>query len=140
MAKKDPNPIDVHVGNRVRLRRMLVGMSQEKLGEKLGLTFQQVQKYEKGSNRVSASRLYQISEILAVPVQFFFEDVPDDVVTAQPSGGFGETANPAAIMDFLNSTDGFQLSRGFISIEDPKVRRRLIDLVKALAGTDAVDD
>lgn len=140
MAKKDPNPIDVHVGNRVRLRRMLVGMSQEKLGEKLGLTFQQVQKYEKGSNRVSASRLYQIAEILAVPVQFFFDDVPDDVASTEPASGFGEAANPATIMDFLNSTDGFQLSRAFANIEDSRVRRRLIDLVKVLAGTDTDDE
>ena len=76
MSKRNPNPIDVHVGNRVRMQRMLVGMSQEKLGEHLGLTFQQVQKYEKGSNRVSASKLYQMAQVLGVPVQFFYEDLP----------------------------------------------------------------
>ena len=78
MVQKTPNPIDVHVGNRVRMRRMLVGLSQEKLGDSLKLTFQQVQKYEKGSNRISASRLYQIAQVLGVPVQFFFDDVPAD--------------------------------------------------------------
>lgn len=139
MVKKNPNPIDVHVGNRIRLRRMLVGMSQEKLGEKLGLTFQQVQKYEKGSNRVSASRLYQISEILAVPVQFFFEDIPEESVASTRSEGFEETANPAQIMDFLNSPDGFQLSRAFSNIDDGSVRRKLIDLVRVLGGTDPSD-
>ncbi|MDH3740939.1 MAG: helix-turn-helix domain-containing protein, partial [Hyphomicrobiales bacterium] len=77
MTRRNPNPIDVHVGNRVRMRRMLIGMSQEKLGERLGLTFQQVQKYEKGSNRISASRLYQMAQILGVPVQFFFEDISE---------------------------------------------------------------
>ena len=141
MVRKEPNPIDVHVGNRVRLRRMLVGLSQEKLGEQLGLTFQQIQKYEKGSNRVSASRLYQIAEILSVPVQFFFEDLPDDITgNSTDSAGFGEASGgTGAIMDFLNSTEGFQLSRAFSHIPDPRVRRRLIDLAKALAGTDNED-
>ena len=88
MVKKNPNPIDVHVGSRVRMRRMLVGLSQEKLGERLGLTFQQVQKYEKGSNRVSASRLYQMAQILGVPVQFFFEELPE-----QAKGQFGSSAS-----------------------------------------------
>lgn len=139
MVKKEPNPIDVHVGNRVRLRRMLVGLSQEKLGEQLGLTFQQIQKYEKGSNRVSASRLYQIAEILSVPVQFFFDDVPDDVAgSGNGAAGFGEASGgTGAIMDFLNSPEGFQLSKAFSQIPDPAVRRRLIDLVKALAGADS---
>jgi transcriptional regulator with XRE-family HTH domain len=141
MIKKEPNPIDVHVGNRVRLRRMLVGLSQEKLGEQLGLTFQQVQKYEKGSNRVSASRLYQIAEILSVPVQFFFEDVPDDISSGTDDvDGFGEaTTGSGAIMDFLNSPEGFQLSKAFSQVPDPKVRRRIIDLVKTLAGADSDD-
>ena len=140
MTRKDPNPIDVHVGNRVRLRRMLVGMSQEKLGERLGLTFQQVQKYEKGSNRVSASRLYQIAEILTVPVQFFFDDVPEEASSAQPTAGFGEAGGSVAIMNFLNSSEGFQLNQAFSRIPDPKVRRKLIDLAKTLSGANSDSD
>jgi len=138
MTKKNPNPIDVHVGSRVRMRRMLINMSQEKLGEKLGLTFQQVQKYEKGSNRISASRLFQISQILGVPVQFFFEDLPRQAVSeggaaGEDVSGFGEAGEQTVIMDFLSSSDGLQLNRYFAGIKDPKVRRGIIDLVKTLA-------
>src|SRR5215510_8830833 len=103
MAKKAPNPVDKHVGSRVRMRRMMLGMSQEKLGDALGLTFQQVQKYEKGTNRIGASRLQQIAHILQVPVAFFFEDVPrqhealGEVIEA-PSAGY--------VSEFLASTDG----------------------------------
>ena len=99
---------------------MLIGMSQEKLGERLGLTFQQVQKYEKGSNRVSASRLYQMAQILGVPVQFFFEDVtlPED----QLAPDFTESADTGAIMDFLNSSEGVQLNRAFNEIGDASIR------------------
>ena len=135
MTKKNPNPIDVHVGNRVRMRRMLVGMSQEKLGEKLGLTFQQVQKYEKGSNRVSASRLYHMSIILGVPVQFFFDDME---VTKEGSQGDGlaESGSSAAVMDFLNSSEGIQLNRAFSNIKSATVKRRIMELVKAVASPD----
>ena len=132
MAKKNPNPIDVHVGNRVRMRRMLVGMSQEKLGEKLGLTFQQIQKYEKGANRISASRLYQMSQILSVPVQFFFEDLPQQIVD-EKTGGFSEAGDHSVIMDFLGSSEGLQLNRAFADIKDHRVRRSIIDLVRTLA-------
>jgi len=132
MVKKNPNPIDVHVGNRVRMRRMLVGMSQEKLGNALGLTFQQVQKYEKGANRVSASRLYQMASTLGVPIQFFFDDMP--VLTRnKETDGLAEHSNAGVLMDFLNSSEGFQLSRAFSAIEDAVVRRRLLDLVKSLS-------
>ena len=132
MTRRNPNPIDVHVGNRVRMRRMLIGMSQEKLGERLGLTFQQVQKYEKGSNRVSASRLYQMAQILGVPVQFFFEDMSEvaDIESSDVSGA-SETGE---IMDFLNSSEGVQLNRAFNEIASASVRRRVIDLVKSIAG------
>lgn len=131
--KKRPNPIDVHVGSRIRLRRNMIGMSQEKLGELLGITFQQIQKYEKGSNRVGASRLQAISSILSVPVAFFFEDAPGQ----QPSAaGFGEETSANYVVDFLNSAEGLQLSRAFVRIGDPKVRRRIIDLVKSLADED----
>ena len=130
LTKKTPNPIDVHVGSRVRLRRMLVGMSQERLGEMLGLTFQQIQKYEKGANRIGASRLYQISQILGVPVQFFFEDMAD---TAGPTqGSFAEADSAPYVMDFVSSSEGLQLNRAFTNIEDPRVRKRLLELIKAL--------
>jgi len=133
MSKRNPNPIDVHVGNRVRMRRMLIGMSQEKLGEKLGLTFQQVQKYEKGSNRVSASRLHHMAQILNVPVQYFFDDLPDSAIKYEP-GGFAESSEPGAIMSFLSTSEGVQLTRAFSDIADGDVRRRLVDLVKSIAA------
>jgi transcriptional regulator with XRE-family HTH domain len=129
--KKKPNPIDSHVGGRIRLRRNMLAMSQEKLGESLGITFQQIQKYEKGTNRVGASRLQAIASILAVPVSYFFEDAPgaDDAA----SGGFREEDSAAAsVMDFCSSSEGLQLNRAFIRITDPKVRRRIVDLVKSL--------
>ncbi|ASY67502.1 helix-turn-helix domain-containing protein [Sinorhizobium fredii] len=127
--KKKPNPIDIHVGSRIRLRRTMLGMSQEKLGESLGITFQQIQKYEKGTNRVGASRLQNISSILNVPVSFFFEDAPGD-------GGSGMAESPSSnyVVDFLSSSEGLQLNRAFVKISDPKVRRKLVDLVKALAA------
>ncbi len=134
MVKKNPNPVDIHVGGRVRMRRILIGLSQEKLGDQLGLTFQQVQKYEKGSNRISASRLWQMAKILGVPVSFFFDDLPESE-TGGAQAGFGESAGEGALMDFLSSTEGFQLNRAFSQIEDPAVRRKLVELAKALAGT-----
>lgn len=132
MIKKQPNPIDKHVGSRVRMRRMMLGMSQEKLGERLGLTFQQVQKYEKGTNRIGASRLQQISAILSVPVAFFFEGAPSGEGTA--SGGFQEGQSPSYVADFLSTTEGLSLNRSFLRIKDPKVRRKVVELVRALAG------
>ena len=127
---KKPNPVDIHVGSRVRLRRMMLGMSQEKLGDALGITFQQIQKYEKGTNRVGASRLQHIASILTVPVAYFFEDAP---------GGSDQSAEPnaaSAVVDFLSSTEGLALNRAFARIQDQKVRRRVVDLVRALAGED----
>lgn len=126
------NPIDVHVGSRVRLRRMLLGMSQEKLGERLGLTFQQVQKYEKGVNRIGASRLFELSRVLGVPVQFFYEDA--SAAAAAMESGFTEGPTESYLADFLNSREGIELNRLFVRIADPKVRRSVIDLVRALAG------
>jgi transcriptional regulator with XRE-family HTH domain len=131
--KKKPNPIDTHVGSRIRLRRNMIGMSQEKLGELLGITFQQVQKYEKGSNRVGASRLQAISSILSVPVSFFFEDAPGQEAGA---AGFAEENATTFVVDFLNSPEGLQLNRAFVRIGDPKVRRRIVELVKSLADED----
>ncbi|ASV86466.1 MULTISPECIES: helix-turn-helix domain-containing protein [Ochrobactrum] len=130
--KKKPNPIDVHVGSRIRLRRNMLGLSQEKLGESLGITFQQIQKYEKGTNRVGASRLQAISSILTVPVAFFFEDAPGSNPTSQ--AGFAEDNEATYVVDFLNSNEGVQLTRAFTKIADPKVRRKIIDLVKSLAA------
>ncbi|WP_339764088.1 helix-turn-helix domain-containing protein [uncultured Hoeflea sp.] len=135
--KKKPNPIDIHVGSRIRLRRTMLGMSQEKLGEALGITFQQIQKYEKGTNRVGASRLQNISTILNVPVSFFFEDAPGDPSTGQP--GMAEANSSNYVVDFLSSSEGLQLNRAFIKIPDPKVRRKLVDLVKSLASEPETD-
>jgi len=130
VPRKLPNPIDVHVGGRVRMRRMLVGMSQEKLGDSLGLTFQQVQKYEKGANRIGASRLFQISRVLGVPVSFFYEGLSGD--------GEGNEVDQAEVdqsvfeLDMLSSSEGIQLNSAFFSIRDPKVRKKILELVKAL--------
>jgi transcriptional regulator with XRE-family HTH domain len=130
--KKKPNPIDIHVGSRIRLRRTMLGMSQEKLGESLGITFQQIQKYEKGTTRVGASRLQNISSILNVPVSFFFEDAPGES-SSSGSSGLAEASSSNYVVDFLSSSEGLQLNRAFVKIGDPKVRRKLVDLVKALA-------
>jgi len=130
---KTPNPIDRHVGSRVRMRRMLAGMSQEKLGTALELTFQQVQKYEKGTNRIGASRLQQISRILSVPVEFFFEGAPQSPEPGE-AGGFAEPSQTSYVADFLATGEGVQLNRAFVRIRDPKVRRKVVDLVAALAG------
>lgn len=133
--KKKPNPVDIHVGSRMRLRRNMLGMSQEKLGESLGITFQQIQKYEKGTNRVGASRLQAIASILGVPVSFFFEDAPN--VSVGTGAGFKEDNSTSYVVDFLNSAEGLQLNRAFVKISDAKVRRRVVDLVKALANDEA---
>jgi transcriptional regulator with XRE-family HTH domain len=136
VPKKQANPVDAHVGHRVRLRRMLIGMSQERLGELLGLTFQQVQKYEKGINRIGAGRLFEVSGILGVPISFFYEDVSSG---ANIVGGFAEGDEPPPVMEFLSSGEGLQLSLAFMRIKDTKVRRRLLDLVRSLANEDEVN-
>lgn len=131
---KSPNLIDVHVGGRVRLRRMMLGMSQEKLGEQLGLTFQQIQKYEKGANRIGASRLFHIASILDVPVQYFFDDMPEEAKPEIDPGVDTESAESQVdLAGFLRSPEGLQLNLAFAQIEDPATRRRLMDLVRALA-------
>lgn len=130
MLKKVPNPIDRHVGSRVRMRRVLAGVSQEKLGNALGLTFQQVQKYEKGSNRISASRLQQIAKLLDVPVHFFFDGAPTDDA---PAGVFSDSSSTAHVTGFLATGEGVQLSKAFVRIKGARVRRRIIDLVESLA-------
>ena len=131
IAKKAPNPTDKHVGARVRMRRMMLGMSQEKLGDALGLTFQQVQKYEKGANRIGASRLQQIAHVLQVPVSFFFEGAPN--VPGQQTG-MAEAPSPAYVSDFLATSDGLALTKAFVRIKDPKLRRRIVDLVEQIVS------
>jgi transcriptional regulator with XRE-family HTH domain len=130
---RKPNPVDVHVGSRVRYRRMIIGMSQEKLGEKMNLTFQQIQKYEKGTNRIGASRLFQLSKILDVPVGYFFEDAFANSAASNAAHGLHEPEQEGFLLDFLNSREGLDLNRAFAKIQDPKVRRRVIDLVRALS-------
>ena len=127
--KKSPSPIDRYVGSRVRVRRITVGMSQERLGEALGVTFQQVQKYEKGSNRIGASRLQNISQVLTVPVSYFFDGAPRDDGTL---AGFAEPGQADYAVDIFSTPEGIALARAFSSIEDPKVRRRVVDLVTTL--------
>jgi len=131
MAKKSPNPTDKYVGSRVRMRRLMLSMSQEKLGEKLGLTFQQVQKYEKGTNRIGASRLQHIAQILKVPVSFFFEGVSGG---KQSEDGSSKAPVADYVSDFLSSSDGLALTKAFTNIKDSKLRRRVVDLVEEIAG------
>jgi transcriptional regulator with XRE-family HTH domain len=133
IAKKAPNPTDKHVGSRVRMRRMMLSMSQEKLGDALGLTFQQVQKYEKGTNRIGASRLQQIAHTLQVPVSFFFEGAPAVSSPGSRHDGLSEAPSPAYVSDFLATSDGLALTKAFMRISDSKLRRRIVDLVEQIA-------
>jgi transcriptional regulator with XRE-family HTH domain len=130
-AKKAPNPVDKHVGSRVRMRRMMLNMSQEKLGDALGLTFQQVQKYEKGTNRIGASRLQQISQILQVPVEFFFEGAPN---LMGPGSAPKDAPSASYVSDFLATSEGLSLTKAFTRIKEPKLRRRIVDLVEEIAA------
>jgi transcriptional regulator with XRE-family HTH domain len=130
-----PNPIDVHVGARVRLRRTLLGMSQEKLGDALGLTFQQVQKYERGANRIGASRLYDLSRVLDVPVSFFFDDIKAETIeAAQAEPGAREPASGGYEPDPMMRRETLELVRAYYRIPDTQIRRRLFDLTKAIAN------
>jgi len=127
-----PDPIDIHVGGRIRTRRIYLDMRQEELARELGLTFQQVQKYERGANRVGASRLYDLSRVLDVPVSFFFEDIaPGEEVAARPSG-LAEAAEGYEA-DPMLKRETLELVRAYYKITDPHIRRRLFDLAKALA-------
>ena len=129
VVKRATNPIDKHVGSRVRMRRLMLGMSQSKLGDGLGLTFQQVQKYEKGTNRMGAGCLQHISHILQIPVPFFFEDASR--VPGQPEG-IGEAPSPAYVSEFLATRDGLALTKAFMRITEPSMRRRIVELVEEL--------
>jgi transcriptional regulator with XRE-family HTH domain len=131
MATKVPDLVDKHVGSRVRMRRLMLGMSQGALADQLGITFQQVQKYEKGTNRISASRLQAMSYILQVPVSFFFEGAPQPAGTSQRPG---EAPFPAYVSDFLAEADGLKLVRAFMQISDAKLRRSLVRLVEEIGG------
>ncbi len=126
MQKKSPNQIDKHIGNRVRARRIMLGMSQEKLADALGLTFQQVQKYEKGVNRIGASRLLHIAGILDVSIEFFFEGLP-----GLRAGGFSDDS---LVADFLTRPESDRLVRGFLKLKDDEARRKVADLVDWLAS------
>ena len=128
MAKKIPNPIDTHVGSRVRMRRLILSMSQAKLGDAIGLTFQQVQKYEKGTNRMGSSRLVQIANVLKVPVTFFFEGTPGQ------SKLDGKAPSPAYVSNFLATSDGLALTKAFMRIKDAKLRRSIVKTVEVIAG------
>ena len=136
MSTKAPNPVDRYVGSRVRMRRIMLGMSQEKLGEALGLTFQQVQKYEKGTNRVGASRIQQIAEILQIPVSFLFEGGPSGTVNAD---GTIEGPSPSYVSDFLATSEGLALTRAFTRISDAKLRRSIVELVEQIASHESAD-
>lgn len=124
------NPVDIHVGSRVRLRRLILGISQEKLGEQLSVTFQQVQKYEKGANRIGASRLFAISQILTVPVQFFFEDMPSELQDADPD----ISDAPPNVTDFVATSEGLALNLAFSRIKDRATRKHLSELVQSVAN------
>ena len=137
-----PSPIDVHVGSRIRLRRTLLGMSQERLGEALGLTFQQVQKYERGVNRVGASRLFDLSRVLDVPISFFFDDLPESLATSyggnagRRGAGFSELQVGFAD-DALNRRETLELVRAYYRITDPAVRKRVFELIKSMGPSES---
>ena len=129
------NPVDRHVGHRLRQRRSLLGISQERLGEAVGLTFQQIQKYERGSNRIGASRLYQFSCILDVPVSYFFDDMPEDLRTPEgQQAGLSDTTQEAIDRDPMARRETLELVRAYYHISDPLVRRRLLDLARSVGG------
>ncbi|MGN6422237.1 MAG: helix-turn-helix domain-containing protein [Asticcacaulis sp.] len=128
-ADRGPNPVDLHVGARVRMRRKFLGMSQEGLAETIDLTFQQVQKYERGSNRISASKLYEIAKALKAPVAYFFEGYGENEAVE----GFSESESEQFVHGFLMTTEGIELAEAFPRIKNPKFRRRILDLVRALA-------
>jgi transcriptional regulator with XRE-family HTH domain len=130
MPKNGIHPTDSHVGKRVRMRRLMLGLSQTELGDALGLTFQQVQKYEKGANRISASRLQRISQILQVPVFFFFDRAPHEPGQHDAPNG---APSPQYVSDYLATPDGLHLTKAFMQIPDPKLRRSIVNLVEQIA-------
>lgn len=135
-----PNPIDIHVGSRIRLRRTLLGMSQQKLGEAIGLTFQQVQKYERGANRVGCSRLFVLSRVLDVLVSYFFDEMGADTAERgrQHAMGHEVAVKPADEPDPMTKRETLELVRAYYKITDSRVRKRLFELTKALAAASPV--
>ncbi|MFC5358183.1 helix-turn-helix domain-containing protein [Azospirillum himalayense] len=130
-----PNPVDIHVGARVRLRRTLLGMSQEKLGDALRLTFQQVQKYERGANRISASRLFDLSRVLDVPVSFFFDDMSEATTAAAVTDDMCTASADSSEPDPMAKRETLELVRAYYRINDPSVRKRLFEMTKVLGKT-----
>lgn len=130
--KKAPGDFDRHVGRRIRMRRIQVGLSQERLADSLGVTFQQVQKYEKGANRITMSRMRIVSQVLGVPMAYFTEGAPGEEASGI-AGGFAEARQSEFASELFSSPEGLALARAFASIEDPKLRRRVVDLVTTLA-------
>ncbi len=135
VLKRGPRLVDVHVGHRVRIRRTLLGMSQTALGEALGLTFQQLQKYERGANRISSSRLYDLSQVLEVPVSYFFDGMPDDSATVEAAGDVLMEVGK----DPMTTRETLELMRAYYRIADPDARQRYRDLVRAIAGMSGDD-
>jgi transcriptional regulator with XRE-family HTH domain len=133
MPRSAINPTDKHVGSRVRMRRLVLDMSQSDIADALGLTFQQVQKYEKGTNRISASRLQHISQILQVPVPFFFEGAPAATGIRPSAGETAEAPSPVYVSDFLATSDGLSLVKAFMCIKDANLRRAIVRLVEGIA-------
>ena len=137
-ADGSPNPIDVHVGARVKMRRTLLGMSQEKLGEAIGLTFQQVQKYERGLNRISASRLFDIGKVLEVPISFFFEEMDDQVAELSPRmlAGASELAEEPVLFDYdpMTKKETLELVRCYYMIPDRRLAKKVLEMVKVMAS------
>lgn len=133
-----PNPVDLHVGARIRLRRRMQGVSQEKLADALGLTFQQVQKYERGANRVSASKLYEIATALHSPVAYFFDGLADP--TTEDAAERGRPSDEQTVHAFLMTAEGLELAKLFPGVPRGRVRRRILDLMRALAGVDDADE
>jgi len=128
------HPTDVHIGRKMREKRVALGMSQAALAEQLGITFQQVQKYEKGINRIGASRLYDISKVLDVSVQYFYDQAPGSDAKGAFAEGLADGGGESYVADVLSSRDGLELNKAFARIEDPRVRRSIVDLVRSLAG------
>ena len=128
---KNPNPVDIHVGGRMRLRRTLLGLSQEKLGNAVGLTFQQIQKYEKGANRIGAGRLYQFSQILDIPVSFFYDDMPGETSNAGP--GLSENDRVPFDQEHFTRRETLKLVRAYYAIPDPSIRQRIYELTKSVS-------
>ncbi len=135
-----PSPIDVHVGARLRVRRTLLGMNQTNLGDALGMSFQQVQKYEKGTNRISASRLFYLSGMLDVPVEYFFDDMPAAVAASSPAQGGGKAKKPPSYEpDPMAKRETLELVRAYYKIRDPEIREHLFEMTKTLGAASSKD-